>query len=269
MQPLLLGRGRQSLKRIHIGLVIISILMCAWVLAIKYYAGIFNIGSKTFLGVGVLLFLFSLLHKSLKKRIDRLSLGKQKFFRSVSVILKAFVAAVLVLVLVESNCMLAALFNEPDDKAVLVVLGSEVTTSGPSLMTCKRLDAAYDYLTEHPDAVCILSGGQGEHEPWSEAKGMADYLILKGIESRRLYLEDQSSSTRENLNFSKQLMEENNLGNSVTIVTNAFHIYRAGRIAKRENIDFSVLPAKSIYPLFPSYYVRELYAILADWFIYS
>lgn len=92
-----------------------------------------------------------------------------------------------------------------------------------------RLDKAVEYLNENPDTVCIVSGGQGSNEPWSEAEGMARYLQEKGIDTARILTEDQSQTTGQNITNSKKLMKE---GASVGIVTNNFHVFRALQIAK-------------------------------------
>lgn len=226
-----------------------------------------NVGTITLIAISTLLFLRGLLYSPLMRLKKKLQCSKPgRIFLNAS---RALVIAVCVLVLVESNLMLAAVLNTPTSESTLIVLGSQVKRDGPSVMTTLRLEAAIDYLNEYPEAKCILSGGQGANEPWSEAKGMADYLILKGISGSRLYLEDKSTSTRENLKYSVEIIEREQLNPNVTIVTNAFHTYRAGRIAKRLGIEFTSLPAKSYYFILPSYFIRELYAIIADWILYS
>jgi len=254
-----------KIKRII--LITISILLISWCFVIKIFAGIFNIGVKSLLFASVLLLLFGVFYD--KYKIIKAKISRKKPGRIAFVLLDVILIVLAITILVESNCMLVASLNRPSGDSTLIVLGSQVRVDGPSQMTCKRLDAAYDYLVAHPSCNCVLSGGKGTTEPWSEAKGMSDYLIKKGIDENRLYLEDQSTSTRENLSFSMNLIEKENLDRRVTIVTNAFHVYRAGRIASREGISYTVLPAKSVYWIFPSYYIRELYAIIADWFIYA
>lgn len=113
----------------------------------------------------------------------------------------------------------------------LVVLGAQVRADGPSGVLRHRLDTACDYLAANPETVCVVSGGQGPNEPWSEAQGMADYLVARGIEPERIVLEDRSTSTVENLANSLALMgdEPGNVG----IVTNDFHVFRALGIARK------------------------------------
>ena len=81
----------------------------------------------------------------------------------------------------------------------IIGLGAGGNGSTPSLSMCNRLDAARDYLGGNPDALAVVSGGQGEGEDITEAQAMADYLTAHGIDSARIVQEDQSRTTRENL----------------------------------------------------------------------
>ena len=112
----------------------------------------------------------------------------------------------------------------------IIVLGAQVRENGPSPVLKYRLDKAVEYLEENPDTICIVSGGQGKNEPWSEAEGMAQYLKKQGIGENRIRLEDQSLTTEQNVTNSQKLMEE---GASVGFVTNDFHVFRAKQIAKK------------------------------------
>ena len=81
----------------------------------------------------------------------------------------------------------------------LIVLGAGVNGSAPSLSMVNRLEAALDYLEAYPDAVAIVSGGQGAGEDVTEASAMHDWLIAHGVPESRIVQEEQSTSTRENL----------------------------------------------------------------------
>ena len=81
----------------------------------------------------------------------------------------------------------------------LIVLGAGVNGSAPSLSMVNRLEAALDYLEAYPDAVAIVSGGQGAGEDVTEASAMHDWLVAHGMPESRIVQEDQSTSTRENL----------------------------------------------------------------------
>jgi len=116
----------------------------------------------------------------------------------------------------------------------IIVLGAQVTESGPSPILSFRLDAAIDYLNENPNTICIVSGGQGANEPFEEAVVMAIYLEMNGIDSDRIIEEPKSKTTEENIQNSLALMEEDS---SVGIVTNNFHVFRALQIAKDAGIE--------------------------------
>ncbi|MBO5055851.1 MAG: YdcF family protein [Lachnospiraceae bacterium] len=113
----------------------------------------------------------------------------------------------------------------------IVVLGAQMKASGPSKALQYRLDEAVRYLEENPDTLVIVSGGQGLDEHISEAQGMYDYLAQKGIASGRIIKEDKSRNTFQNLTFSAEFLDKEK--NSVGIVTNNFHVFRAVGIAKK------------------------------------
>ena len=148
----------------------------------------------------------------------------------------------------------------------IIVLGAQVRESGPSVVLQYRLDAAIEYLNENPDTVCIVSGGQGVNEPFSEAEGMAKYLLENGIEKDRILLEDESRNTVQNIQNSKDIMEE--LYNGVGIVTNNFHIFRAVQLAKAQGLKcVSGIAADSNVLYLPNNMLRECCGILKDWFM--
>lgn len=164
--------------------------------------------------------------------------------------------------IVLSCLMIREMNDRPQGDTTLVVLGCQVRNSGPSLMLKRRLDAAYDYLSDHEDVCAVLSGGQGDDEPVSEAECMYDYLIARGISSNRLFMENRSTTTKENIGFSMELIEHEGLCSDITIVTDGFHQYRADMFAKRQGIDACNIPAKTPAWLLPTYWVREWFGIL-------
>ncbi len=150
--------------------------------------------------------------------------------------------------------------KEPD---YLIVLGAQVRKTTPSLVLQYRIDKAAEYMLKHPDVIAIVSGGQGADEGISEALAMQDGLIAKGIEKERILMEDQSTSTKENLEFSKQYIDVEQ--NQVLVVTTDFHVLRAVGIAKKAGYQkVEGLAAKSVWYLIPSNYVREFMAVVKD-----
>ena len=84
----------------------------------------------------------------------------------------------------------------------LIVPGAKVYGDQPSDALRARIDLAWDYLSRNPDTVAILSGGQGSGENISEAECMRRTLASYGLTEDRMLLEEQSTTTAENMQFS-------------------------------------------------------------------
>lgn len=151
--------------------------------------------------------------------------------------------------------------SEPDDNSTVIVLGAKVYQSGVSVALQNRLNTAITYLSKNPSTKVIVTGGQGSDEPWSEASAAKNYLVDQGIKEERILTEDKSTSTEENLSYSKTIMSENNLGNSIVLVTQSFHMFRASSQAKDLGYTVYCLPCKTNVWLLPTYYSREVLAI--------
>lgn len=182
---------------------------------------------------------------------------KDDFLRRV---LTALLALGFVVLSITGGTIARSAEGSPDPEAdYLIVLGCQVQGTVPSLMLRQRIDAAANYLKTYPDATCIVSGGQGPGEDVTEAACMYNYLTAAGIDSARILLEDQSTSTMENLRFSMALLEP---GATVAIVSNEFHLYRAGQMAENLGLDAKLIPADTELPiLHASYSLREIFAV--------
>lgn len=111
-----------------------------------------------------------------------------------------------------------------------IVLGAKIVAGGVPTRSLKyRLDAAYDYAIKYPHTQLIMSGGQGEDEDMPEAVAMKNYLLKRGIAENRLIVEDQSTSTYENIKYSSAKIPLNE--KKITIISNDFHLARAKMIA--------------------------------------
>ncbi len=173
----------------------------------------------------------------------------------------AAAAAVLVFltVLIAGSAHAAA----PGDLDCLIVLGAQVREDGPAVVLRYRLDRAAEYLADHPRTFCVVSGGQGSNEPLPEADVMRDYLIGKGIGEDRIRVERKSRNTAENIRLSRALLGGEAL--KTGIVTNDFHVFRAVRIAKRQELrEVYGVPAGSTPLYLPNNVLRECLGILKD-----
>ena len=106
----------------------------------------------------------------------------------------------------------------------IIVLGCGLMKDKVTPLLASRVDKAIEISKKNPNAKIIMSGGQGEDELCSEAEAMKKYAIARGVEEDRIILEDQSTSTYENLVFSTRLMGSHK---KVAIVTTRYHLLRA------------------------------------------
>lgn len=170
-----------------------------------------------------------------------------------SVIISIFLIAFFItLIKIVSNSRLSA-----TDEDIVIILGCRVKGTVPTKALYSRCLSASKYLKTNPNAKAILSGGQGKDEQISEAECMYRILTSLGIDESRLIKEEKSTSTYENLLYSKEFTDTNR----IAIATSEYHIYRAKLIAKELGLLASAIPAKSIPVLRVSYFTREVFGV--------
>lgn len=168
----------------------------------------------------------------------------------------AVVLAVMVLMGIQAG------HRPTEGDCTVIVLGCQVSRDGsPTVMLDDRIDAAYDYLTAHPESRCVASGGQNDNEPISEASCIRNTLVARGIHPDRIYLEDRSRSTEENLTFSAELIRKEGLPTRVAIASDNFHQLRAAVWARRGGLDPWSVGCVTWWPLCPGYWAREAAAV--------
>ena len=162
-----------------------------------------------------------------------------------------------------TSAMVWATCQAPPENSTAIVLGAQVKPWGPSVILSGRIDAAKSYLDDSPNANAVLSGGQGSDEIMSEAQCMYNVLTESKIDSSRLYMEDKSTNTTENIRNSMTIIEDNNLNTDITIVTDGFHQLRARIICSQLGIKGNVGAVSSDTRLLyvPTYAVREWFAL--------
>lgn len=150
-----------------------------------------------------------------------------------------------------------------------IVLGAGIRGETPTLPLVYRLEKAAEYHEKNPDAVIVVSGGRGAGEDITEALAMERFLVKKGVPRESILKEEKSTSTYENLVFSKKLLEEyfkkhNITGSeSTVIITNSFHIFRAVKTAREAGFGRTAhLHAKTPWYTLPVNYLRESAAVM-------
>jgi uncharacterized SAM-binding protein YcdF (DUF218 family) len=164
---------------------------------------------------------------------------------------------------------LAGLMSRAD---YVIVLGTGLGKHGQvTPLLASRLERGRAVWTalaargRHP--AMIVSGGQGSDEQLPEALAMAAYLIKRGFPADRLACEDQSSTTEENLAFSKAIIDaarpahSEKRGPRCVIVTSNYHVFRTAIIARKTGIRGQVTGARTAGYYWPTAMLREFAAV--------
>lgn len=250
-------------KSLYIGLIILGILGIIdsiWIMRISVGT---TIGTVLPGIIGIVLIVFAVLKLKLQGPI----IPHQGLRRTVIALICIGTAFFL---LVESFILFNAYSKQAERTEVdyVIVLGCGIFPDGSLTLTLmKRLNAAIDYLEDHPDAQCIVSGGQGGNEPTTEAYAMKNYLVEQGIDADRIIEEGSSTSTRENLLYSYDIIQQHNGGNKVAIATSDFHIFRTKMLARRYGMEPVGLPSNTTWYIWINCYLREFFAVVKSFIL--
>ena len=164
-------------------------------------------------------------------------------------VFKGIFAACLIFYVVSFSIMTIGILKNSEtapsklpEKTVLVVYGAKVNGTPeaptPGLFLRYRLDRTAEIMKEAPSAVCIVCGGKGDNEPCAEAYVMRDYLISLGIEEDRIYVDDKSGNTIENIENAKRIIKERGLSDhAVACISTDYHIPRVKYLCSRYGLE--------------------------------
>lgn len=146
----------------------------------------------------------------------------------------------------------------------LLVPGAMVNQEEPGPVLRLRVESAEQYLHQNPQTTVVLCGGQGKGEAISEAECMRRMMIEAGISEERIWLEDRSTSTLENMRFAWELIADADA--SVGVITSNFHLWRTVRLAEKcgwNSVGGGAASCSGI--LLPHYMAREFLTISVYW----
>ena len=125
-----------------------------------------------------------------------------------------------------------------------------------------RLDTAVSVYRKDPTPPKLIpSGGKGGDETISEAEAMRRYLLQQGIPETDIILESASTTTLENLRFSKQILDGLDGRKYTALVTSNYHVYRALRYCRRIGLKCTGIGSRVAFYYWPSALIREFIAI--------
>ncbi len=210
--------------------------------------------------LGIVMILFAVAKLKIKG-----SIIKNKVFRIV--VIAVVIIGMTFFFVIEGLIIRHAVMKVKPEENVdyIMVLGCGIFPDGSLTLTLKnRLDAALAYSEQDPDAIFVVTGGQGPKEPVPEAQAMKEYLLSKGVPTERILSEPESSSTNENMKFSRRLIIERygDSGRKVAIATSDFHMFRSKLLARHYGFDPYGIPGETPWFIRPNSYLREFLAVV-------
>ncbi|MBQ1516658.1 MAG: YdcF family protein [Clostridia bacterium] len=256
-----LGKGQRVMTFIHI--ILGGIFFCLFqVFFLPIFGGTLNIGNITGMIFCAVMLFVTWGNKYFTKITDMLkanTAGKV-------IVYGVYILFILGIIYVSfvTSLLISADKMPPQKDCTVIVLGCQVRGERPSRMLYDRIKSAAVFLEKNPDVPCIVTGGKGDDEHLSEADCMYNELVKLGIDPNRIYREDKAVNTIENIEFSKQIIDENGFSYNTAVVTDVFHEYRASKLVKDAGLVFGSVPADCVWYLFPTFYVREVIAVTAS-----
>ena len=230
---------------------------------------------RNLLGIilGVLAILGLLGSQTLYYIITRLLVGTEKQFikYALDICINATLSYLYTLIIATLYCNIKAGKHKPSyDKDFIIILGSKIRSDGslPPLLK-GRADRAIEFAKEQykntkKKIVYIPSGGQGNDEIMAEAEAIKNYLIKRGVDKEEIIVENKSTSTIENMKFSKNKIDKVNKKGNIIFSTTNYHVFRSGVIANNQGIECEGIGSKTKWYFYTNALIREFVANLVQ-----
>lgn len=131
----------------------------------------------------------------------------------------------------------------------------------------KGIERYWKQINRGIDAVLVMSGGQGPDELIPESVAMKNYAIEKGIPEDKIVCEEQSTTTLENMQYSKDIILGINPeceDSEICFVTSNYHVFRAAHYIRRVGLKSNGEGCKTAGYFLPNALIREYLAIVKE-----
>ncbi len=152
------------------------------------------------------------------------------------------------------------------NKDFIIILGARIKNDGTLTPLLKgRVDKAIDFGNKQYELtkkkiVYVPSGGKGNDEVIAEAEAIKKYLLEKGIKEKQIIIEDKSTSTIENMKYSKEKIDKINKNAKISFSTTNYHVFRSGAIANKQGINCEGMGSKTKWYYYTNALIREFAA---------
>ncbi len=159
------------------------------------------------------------------------------------------------------------------DKDYMIILGCGLRKDGtPTPLLKGRINAALSFYRRQreengKELIFVASGGQGRDEVIPEGLSIKQYLMEQGIKETQIIVEDRSTSTFENMKFSRKMIESRGpitKETRIAFATTNYHVFRSGLFARRVKMRALGIGAKTVWYFWPNAWVREFVGLLTE-----
>ena len=155
--------------------------------------------------------------------------------RRKKIILSVIVVTLILLIIIAANLGNLLIVNDELNKADAIVVFSG--DNGP------RTEKGVELLKECLGDYLILSGGV-VYDDVTMAELMKNHALKLGINEDKILLDDKASTTHENAEYTKEIIEENDL-KSVIVVTSEYHSRRS-KLAMEKALEDTLVDGKPV-----------------------
>jgi vancomycin permeability regulator SanA len=132
--------------------------------------------------------------------------------------------------------------DEMRESVMICVLGKKLINDKPDGEYFLRLQRAVHILSENKNSQVLLLGGKTGQAKISEAAAGRAFILKNNIAPERVYLEEKSCNTLENIINAIDLLNENN--KKIILISNRYHLARAKQMAKGLGFEVDVCAAE-------------------------
>lgn len=163
-------------------------------------------------------------------RFGILTAMRSKFLKFIGWILRlALVLSVGLVLVLGVKIFTGGMVKNTGSAGNVIVLGLALQNGQPAPDLLERVNSAANYAYVYPYSKLILSGGNPDESGKTEAAVMRDLLIERGVSEDRIILEEEATTTAENLRNVAQMVDPTL---SVVLITSDYHMDRAVRAAQ-------------------------------------
>ncbi|PWF99776.1 YdcF family protein [Levilactobacillus bambusae] len=163
-------------------------------------------------------------------------------------------------------------FNRPKlNQDFIIVLGAGLMNGNQvTPLLAQRIQRGLAFYRKQVDKTgkhptMIFSGGQGGDETIPEGQAMLNYAEQHGLPAADGIAETASKNTAANMQNSKALIDQSGIdAPNVIFVSNNYHTYRAGRLARQVGLRADGIGARTSWFFIPDAVIREYIAIFME-----